>query len=89
MRFKNLILWDLENMDEIALENFLQNSTIDKPMVVKKDGEEICKVLNDEGLLLSLVVPQMGNCNLEQQGESLEIMQNKAQKIAQNIKMDT
>ncbi len=76
-------------MEEILLEKFLQNSTIDKPMVVKKDGEEICKVLNDEGLLLSLVVPQMGDCSLEQQGESLEIMQNKAQKIAQNIKMDT
>lgn len=76
-------------MEEILLEKFLQNSTIDKPMVVKKDGEEICKVLNDEGLLLSLVVPQMGDCSLEQQGESLEIMQNKAQKIVQNIKMDT
>lgn len=76
-------------MEEITLENFLQNSTIDKPMVVKKDGEEICKVINNEDFLISLIVPNMEVCNLDPQGESLESMQVKAQKIAQDIKMDT
>ena len=76
-------------MQEISLENFIQNSTIDAPMIIKKGDEEICKAVNNEDLLISLIVPNMEECNLEQQGESLEIMQNKAQKIAQNIKMDT
>ncbi len=75
-------------MQEISLENFIQNSTIDAPMIIKKGDEEICKAVNNEDLLISLIVPNMEECNLEQQGESLESMQAKAQKIAQNIKMD-
>lgn len=75
-------------MQEISLENFIQNSTIDAPMIIKKGDEEICKAVNNEDLLISLIVPNMEECNLEQQGESLESMQTKAQKIAQNIKMD-
>lgn len=75
-------------MEEISLENFLQNTAIDKSMSIKKGSEEICKAVNNEDLLISLIVPNMEACNLEQQGESLETMQAKAQKIAQNIKMD-
>lgn len=75
-------------MEEIALENFLQNTAIDKSMSIKKGSDEICKAINNEDLLISLIVPNMGACNLEQQGESLESMQVKAQKIAQDIKMD-
>ena len=75
-------------IEEIALENFLQNSAIDKPMIVKKGDEEICKAINNEDLLISLIVPNMEACGVEQQGESLESMQAKAQKIAQDIKMD-
>lgn len=86
---QNLYCVRLGTMEEITLENFLQNSTIDKPMVVKKDGEEICKVINNEDFLISLIVPNMEACNLDPQGESLESMQVKAQKIAQDIKMDT
>lgn len=75
-------------MENIELESFMKNTTIDKPMAVKKGNDEICIALNDEDLLLSIVVPNMEACNLEQQGESLEVMQSKAQKIAQTMKMD-
>lgn len=76
-------------MEEISLEHFLRDTSFDKSMVVIKDGSEICKVINDENLLLELVVPQMENCSLEQSGESLESMQSKAEKIAQTMKMDS
>ena len=85
---KNLNFTGFGNMEEVSLESFLQNSAIDKPMAIKKGSEEICKAINNEDLLIELIVPNMGACNLEQQGESLEQMQVKAQKIAQDIKMD-
>lgn len=75
-------------MENIELEIFMKNTAIDKPMAVKKGNEEICIALNDEDLLLSLLVPNMEACDLEQQGESLEVMQSKAEKIAQTMKMD-
>lgn len=75
-------------MENIELENFVKNTAIDKNMAVKKGSDDICLALNDEDLLLSLVVPNMEACHIEQQGESLESMQSKAQEIAQNIKMD-
>lgn len=76
------------DMEEIELENFMKDTTISKPMSVKRGDEEICLAINDEDLLLSLVVPNMETYNIDQQGESLEVMQSKAQKIAQTIKMD-
>lgn len=83
-----IIFWIGEKMENIDLESFMKNPAITQPMAVKKGNDDICLALNDEDLLLSIVVPNMEACNLEQQGESLEVMQSKAQQIAQTMKMD-
>lgn len=75
-------------MENIELEDFMKNTAVNKPMAIKKGNDDICLAINDEDLLLSIVVPNMEACNLEQQGESLEVMQSKAEQIAQSIKMD-
>lgn len=73
-------------MEEISLEKFMQNSTCDKPMVVKQGNEEVCVVLNNEEALIDLVVPKMQNCDVDN-GEGVEAMKAKAQQLAQNMKM--
>lgn len=75
-------------MEEISLEKFMQNSACDKPMVVKNGDEEVCVVLNNEEALIDLVVPKMQHCDADN-GQSIEAMKAKAQKLAQNIKTES